>query len=59
MESFVKFLIFILAFIVNVLLYNYVFAGLGIFLTCIILIAIDILIWIVADALTDYLCDEL
>lgn len=53
MEPLVKFLIFILTFIVNVLLYNYVFAGLNIFLTCIILIVIDILIWIIADALTD------
>ena len=54
MEAFVKFLIFMLTFIVNVLLYNYVFAGLSIFLACIILIVIDILIWIVADALADY-----
>lgn len=55
MEAFEKFLIFILTFAINVLLYNYVFAGLNIFLTCIILIVIDILIW----ALADYLCDEL
>lgn len=53
MEAFEKFLIFILTFFVNVLLYNYVFAGLNIFLTCIILIVIDVLIW----ELINYLCD--
>ncbi len=59
MEAFTKFLIFILTFLINVLLYNFVFAGLNIFLTCIILIVIDILIWMVADALANWLCDGL
>ena len=59
MELFVNFMIFILTFILNVMLYNSVFAGLNIFLTSIMLIAIDILVWIVARALADDLCDEL
>ena len=59
MELFVNFMIFILTFILNVMLYNLFFAGLNIFLTSIILIVIDILVWIVARALADYLCDGL
>ena len=51
MEPFVKFLIFILTFLVNVLLYNYVFAGINIFLACILMIVIDILIWFIAEYL--------
>ena len=59
MELFINFIIFILTFIINVMLYNLFFAGLNIFLTCILMIVIDILIWIVARALADYLCDGL
>ena len=54
MNIFENILVFILTFIVNVLLYSYVFAGINIFLACILMIIIDLLIWFI----TDYLFDE-
>ena len=57
MEAITKFLIFILTFIINVMLYNLFFVGVNIILTSIILVVIDVLIWFAAEKLADSLCD--